>query len=177
MIHKIEEEMFKLPLHEYTLTFDDGLYNHYFYKDALSLIPTKKIFFISSNIVCNSTQNQAFTTSDLAHEKSKNGNYEDFMTVDQIKEISNTPDMEIGCHSHYHSNIDHLSTLADKIKFIKQDTNTSLQWFADNIGIIPTKYCFPYNNDLQGMYKLAIQDKFTEFYGRERIPIETLLRS
>jgi peptidoglycan/xylan/chitin deacetylase (PgdA/CDA1 family) len=174
MIHKIEEDMFNLPLHKYILTFDDGLYNHYHYKDRLAKISTKKIFFVSSNIVCMGSQNHSFTSSSAAHDKAKQGLFEDFMTIAQIKELAATPDMEIGCHSHYHRNIDLLSTLSEKIKFIKEDTQLSLQWFH-NIGIIPTKFCFPYNNDMQGLYRLAIQDQFTEFYGRERIPVETLL--
>lgn len=177
MIHKIEEAMFNLPLHNYTLTFDDGLYNHFYYKDRLAAIPTQKIFFIATNHICMGSQNHAFPSSEVAHEKARNNIYEDFMTIKQLQSIADTPSMEIGCHSHYHHDVDCLATLSDKIKFIKEDTTLSLQWFKDNISITPSKYCFPYNNDLGGLYKLTLNKLFTNFYGRERIPIETLLHN
>lgn len=175
MIHTIEEWMFSLPLENYELTFDDGLYNHFYYIDRLVKIPTKKVFFISSSIICNGPQSSNFCSSEAAHEKARVNNREDFMTIDQIKQLAHYENVEIGSHSHFHTNLNTFNTLAEKISFIKNDTTAVLEWFGSNLGVRPVKYCFPYNDDLQGLYKATLLPfGFTEFYGRERIPIETL---
>ena len=52
IIHEFEERFFDLPLDQYILTFDDGLYTQYVFLEELKKIKTKKYFFISSGIVC-----------------------------------------------------------------------------------------------------------------------------
>lgn len=178
MIHTVTEEMVStiLPLH--TLTFDDGLYNQYvFYKSHIKQLPNKKIFFISSNFICNSQQSNEFIPSDAAQDKGRNGNYEDFITVAQIKELLEDPLVVIGGHSHSHAQYNN-HTLVDKVRLLQNDTETMLQWFQTNLNHTPTHFCYPYNNDYNGMYKAVLHRYgFTNFYGRERIPIETLLHN
>ena len=178
MIHEIREEMFDLPLEDYILTFDDGLYSQYYYFDQLKTIKTEKIFFISTGIVCNGVQSTEFPTSAVAHDKAFSGNQEDFLTLDQIKELYNTPGVSIGAHGHSHTNLDQFPKLFDKFKYIEDDIEPMLNWFSENLGTKPTKFCYPYNNDLNGMYaKLLSKYGITEFYGSERIPVETLLQN
>ena len=50
MIHEFKEEFLNLPLENYTLTFDDGLYTQYKFFNEIKKIKTNKFFFISSNI-------------------------------------------------------------------------------------------------------------------------------
>ena len=177
MIHEVREEMFKLPLEDYTLTFDDGLYSQYYYFDRFKALKTQKIYFISSDIVCtNQTQSRAFTACAEAHAKAFAGNKEDFMTLAQIQELMQDPNVTIGAHGHLHKNLDSIPKLIHKVEHIKQDTELMLEWFWDKLRIKPTAFCFPYNNDLDGMYRGLLKSYgFTEFYGRERIPIEKLL--
>lgn len=175
MIHEIEEWMFSLPLENYILTFDDGLYSQYFYKDHFKKLNTQKIYFISSNIICSGIQSTDFPKCHDAHEKAFQGNYEDYMTVDQIKELMSDPLVSIGAHSHNHVRLNQFSTLFKVTNHIKQDTEQMIVWFEDTLNFRPTKFCFPYNESFQGMYPAILkQYGFREFYGNERTPIETL---
>lgn len=178
MIHEIEDRLFDLPLHEYILTFDDGLYSHYYHFDKFKDIETEKIFFISTGIICNGTQSKGFPNSVVAHEKAFAGNYEDFMTLAQIVELRNQPNVTIGAHGHSHKDLNTFATLNEQIKHISNDTRLMLSWFSFHFGYIPTSFCFPYNNDLHGMYTgLLKKYGFTDFYGKERIDGSTLSNS
>ena len=174
-IHEIDKSVFELPLHKYTLTFDDGLYSQYYYFSNFQKIPTEKVYFISSGIIATTTQSSRFPKCDVAHRKAFSGNTEDYMTVEQIKMLMKDPLVTIGGHSHSHTRLDNFSRLVDKIYHIKKDTEIMLEWFDKHLNFLPTSFCFPYNEDLNGMYgALLKQYGFTNFYGRERIPIETL---
>ena len=178
MIHQITEEMFSLPLENYILTFDDGLYGHYYYFEQVKKIPTEKIYFISTAFVNNGHQSTKFPTSVEAHAKAKSGNYEDFISLDQLEEMLYTPNVSIGGHGHNHVSLDSMRSLYEMVNSMSTDTNAMMQWFGANLNIAPTKFCYPYNNDVNGVYT-AMLKKFglTEFYGSERIPVETLLRT
>ena len=177
MIHEIREEMFDLPLENYILTFDDGLYGHYCYYPKFAKISTEKIYFISSGIICKGQQNLLFPSSKEAHEKAFNGNFEDFMTVEQIQELMKDPLVSIGAHGHSHKDLDLFDKLFDKVRHIQSDTDQMIEWFEKTLSFKPTKFCYPYNNDLDQLYPTLLKKKgFTEFYGRSRIPIESLLK-
>lgn len=170
MIHKITDSLFERNLEDYVLTFDDGLYSHFYYFDKFSRIKTEKIYFISSGIICTGAQNNNFPTSSEAHKKAFAGNYEDFMTVEQIKELAKQPNVTIGGHGHSHKDLHELNKITDRIKFIIDDTETMLKWFKSQLEISPKSFCFPYNNDLSGLYKgMLINYGFTDFFGKERI--------
>ena len=176
MIHEVTEKLFDLPLEDYILTFDDGLYSQYYYFDKLRLIPTEKIFFISSNIICNGPQSMEFPACRVAHNKAFLGNTEDYMTVEQIKELMSDPLTSIGGHSHTHTRLTTYTKLIEKLQHIKQDTDLMLAWFRNTLNFSPTKFCFPYNENYQGIYSSILKRYgFTEFYGQERKPVETLL--
>jgi hypothetical protein len=178
MIHEIKEAMFSLPLENYTLTFDDGLYSQFYYFDKFKSIPTEKIYFISSGIVCNGKQSVEFPTCVDAHKKAFEGNTEDYMTLAQIKELMQDPLVSIGGHSHSHRRLDSYSKIVERLQYLKQDTETMISWFEENLGFVPKQFCFPYNNDYQGMYSGILKHYgFNELYGRERIPVETLLHT
>ena len=177
MIHEVREWMFDLPLQDYTLTFDDGLYSQYYYNDRFKQLGTQRIYFISSNIISNSIQSIEFPTCVEAHKKARLGNTEDYMSVEQIKDLMQDPNVVIGAHSHSHTRLNTFKTLAEKVKYINSDTELMLQWFDATLDFKPTHFCFPYNEDLDGLYQgLLKKQGFTDFYGRGRIPVETLLR-
>ena len=176
MIHQIREEMFDLPLENYILTFDDGLYSHYYYYPKFAKIPTEKIYFISSGMISNGPQSLSFPPSDKAQEKAFAGNFEDFMNVWQLKELMKDPLVSIGAHGHSHKNLNDFASLFDKVNHIEKDTLEMLGWFKENLGFTPTKFCFPYNNDLNDLYPGLLKKRgFTNFYGKERIAIESLM--
>lgn len=174
----MSEDVFSLPLADYILTFDDGLYSQFAFLSRLSTIPTDKIFFISTKYICEGQQSGAFIDSRTAHDKARTGVYEDFMTVDQIQQIMNTPGCYIGGHGHAHVRMDLINRKVDQIQTIIADTTEMLDTFDRVFGLTPTKFCFPYNNDVGELYPTMLRRYgFTEFYGRERIPVETLLRN
>lgn len=152
MIHDITEDIFSLPLENYILTFDDGLTKHYTYYDNFKKINTEKIYFIPTGIT--------------------------ELTIEQIKCISNDPLTTIGGHSHLHKSLKLFETLDLKIKHIMSDTELMINWFEQNLNEIPDKFCYPFNDDCNGIYTAIVRKYgFTKLYGRERIPVETLLHN
>ena len=176
MIHEVRESIFNLPLENYILTFDDGLYSQYYYYPRFRDIPTEKIYFISSNILCAGSQSSGFPSCEEAHEKAFSGNCEDYMTLEQVKELSKEPLVSIGAHGHNHIRFGHFSMTTEKMQLIATDTQEMLHWFYTNLGTRPIRFCFPYNDDVDGLYSGMLKRfGFTEFFGKERIDIQSLL--
>ena len=176
MIHEVDEKMFDLPLENYVLTFDDGLYTQYLYRKEFQKFKTPKIYFISTNILAMGTQSAEFITCREAHQKAFAGDKSNYMNLEQVRDLMNDPYTTIGGHSHNHKRLDQLDSVVDKIYHMKMDTELMLAWFDSNLNYRPTQFCFPYNEDPYGLYKLILEKQgFTEFHGHERIPIETLL--
>lgn len=176
MIHAMTEAMFALPLHEYTLTFDDGLYSQWKYIDRLIDIDTDKIFFISTKFICTDDQTDCCVPSSVAHQKARQGIFEDFLTAEQIAIINQSPRCYIGGHGHAHVRLNDLTRFVDKIRVAEQDLTTMCDAMQKLVGYIPTSFCFPYNYDINGMYQALLRRKgITKWYGHERTPIETLL--
>lgn len=170
MIHEIKPDIFNLKLEDYILTFDDGLYSQYYYRKEFQAIPTQKIYFISSGIVSKGQQSKTFPTCEEAHKKAFQGNYEDYMTIDQILELQSDPNTYIGAHSHFHTDLRNFS-LIDTLDHIKKDTDLMMNWFAVNLNMQPTRFCYPYNYDAKGIYTEYLKRYgFSKFYGNERIP-------
>jgi len=171
MIHEFKKEFLDLPLENYTLTFDDGLYTQYLFINELRKIKTDKFFFISSNIVCSEDTNQdeTFINSIDAHKKAFNGIYTNYMKWSQIKEIDSYDRCNIGCHSHFHS-----FKTADCVECIILDNRYMLNDFNKHLGKIPDIFCFPFNKET-GLYKEILAKKgFNKFYGKERIDINEI---
>lgn len=169
MIHEMWKDMY-IP-EDCTLTFDDGLVSQYKYGRTL---PNKKIFFISTGIICHQNQSQEYITCEEAHRSAFDGNYENYMTVAQLKNLLNNG-IEIGGHSHSHQDLFKLPTLGDKVKHIKEDNEQMMEWFKINLNYTPTAFAFPYNYDLNGIYKEMLKKYgFTNFYGEERITLDEI---
>lgn len=168
MIHEVAEWMFDLPLHEYVLTFDDGLYTQYTHFDKIKNIDTDKIFFINTGIVAteHTDQSDVYIQCQVAHDKLFNtGDLSHYMNWSQIVEISNEPQCEIGAHSHMHIRHTGFNTI--------HDTKMMMKHFKQN-NLTPTSFCFPYNDDNEVYKCLLKQYGFTKFYGKERIDINVL---
>jgi peptidoglycan/xylan/chitin deacetylase (PgdA/CDA1 family) len=176
MIHEVFDEIFNLDLEKYILTFDDALYSQFYYYPQISKIKTKKIFFVSTNIISNVKQSKNFLSCVESHKKAFNGNKEDYMNIDQIKFLMYENDVEIGAHSHNHKTLSQFKTLNEKVEHIKKDTELMINWFDQNLNYVPKKFCFPYNDDLNGFYKLLLKKYgFQDFYGKERLNVNHLL--
>lgn len=176
-IHQINEDLFNLPLEDYILTFDDGLYTQYKYINELAEINTRKIFFISTWIVCPtpSLQDKEYIKCDAAHEYFfETGDARNYMTWDQIREISETPNCEIGGHSHFHRDIEIMEP-KNKRSFLNRDTRLMRREFLNELGYVPKSFCFPYNYT-EILYNCILQKaNFIEFFGEGRLEINRLL--
>jgi peptidoglycan/xylan/chitin deacetylase (PgdA/CDA1 family) len=178
MIHEFKESFLDLPLENYILTFDDGLYSQFQYINELQKIPTQKIFFISTGIVCPEDQNQSTThiTCSEAHKKAFKGNFEDYMTWNQIRHLHSLPDCTIGAHSNSHTRLNTFASLSDKVSYITSDTKEMISIFKSKLSYQPTSFCFPYNENIDNIYNgLLKKSSFTDFYGYERLNIDEIL--
>lgn len=168
MIHEVAEWMFDLPLHEYILTFDDGLYTQYLHFDKIKHIDTDKIFFISTGIVATeqTKQSNVFIQCHAAHGKLfDNNDLSYYMNWSQIQEISRDPQCEIGAHSHMHVRHTGFNTI--------HDTRLMNETFKQQ-NLNPTCFCFPYNADNE-VYKCILKRHgYKKFYGAGRIDIYDL---
>lgn len=175
MIHEFREEFFSLPLERYVLTFDDGLYSQFYYWPALQMVQTEKIFFVSSGIICDTHQSTNFMVCEDAHKQARLGDFSQYMTEEQITELMADPLVTIGGHSHTHTRLAGM-TLTEKVHHMTSDTKQMLSWFDSTLRFRPTSFCYPYNDDISKMYPAVLKRfGFEKFYGKERIPIETLL--
>lgn len=175
MVHEVDERLFDLPLEQYVLTFDDGLFTQYKFIDQLQEIPTTKIFYITTGTICehSSYQSQKYITCTDAHNKYfQSGVTEDYMTWKQIRYISSLDGCYIGAHSHNHKNYMHyelpISHMIDDVRVMKQT-------FIDNLGYIPEEFCFPYNY-IPEVYDRYIQLKgFKTTYSINRVDVNDIL--
>ena len=175
MIHEFHDWMKRLPLKDYILTFDDGLFSQYYYFNFLKKIPTEKIFFISTNIIHseNSPQSTEFPSCQEAHKEYFNtGNTCHYMNWEQIKEIHQTPSCHIGGHSHKHLRYDNLGIKELYIN-LKQDTQEMIREF-NHQDIKIKHFCYPYNIQYPLYQKILEQYGVQFFFGNERIPIESI---
>ena len=141
------------------LTIDDGFLS--FYKNAWPILKEKKIPFI---LFISTREVGAFN----------------YMTWDQIKEISKEDFVEIGNHSHTHE------YLADENNdLIKEDIAKSISIFEKNLGKNSHFFSYPfgeYSNDFKNIIKdfgfkyafgqhSGVMDETKDFYELPRYPI------
>ena len=141
------------------LTIDDGFLS--FYKNAWPILKEKKIPFILF-----------VSTREIGASN--------YMTWDQIKEISREDFVEIGNHSHTHE------YLADETNdLIKEDITKSISIFKKNLGKNSKFFSYPfgeYSNDFKAIIKdfgfkyafgqhSGVMDETKDFYELPRYPI------
>lgn len=111
MIHNIRKEYFKLPLKQYTLTFDDGLFSHYYYYPLLNRHNDREmLFFIPSSFIRPGGCRERFTGEYIKTIKSKKymyqavieNNFAAFMRVEELQELAREENVRLGVHSHFH---------------------------------------------------------------------------
>jgi len=157
MIHKFKEEYLNIPLDDYILTFDDGIYNHYlWYKTIIKKFPNiKMIFFISGNIINNTNIYLDIDSPEAHNMYFKQNRLDGFMSMSQIIEISKNDNCYIGIHGYNHLNIVNMRKhykLKELYDLYKIDCYNMFNWSSDlyskNIlskNINELIYCTPYN--------------------------------
>jgi hypothetical protein len=174
MIHEWKDEYKTLPLYDYILSFDDGLYSQYQALEYLKTIDTPKYFFISTGIVrdTETPPNDKFITCRDAHKKAFDGNYEDYMSWDEIKEIQRTKNCFIGGHGHNHIQLKNIK-LRKKLELMSKELVMFDVFKEHDIDI--DKFCFPYNYKDDIYMGFLKQKGIKEFYFYERFNIDTLM--
>jgi Polysaccharide deacetylase len=152
MIHQIDDSLFNKDLENYVLTFDDGTVDHYDYFHQFDRFNTVRIYFIIPTKIGT----------------------DGYLTLEQVRYLMLQPNTYIGGHSYYHRKFDNEGLLR-KTHHIHTDTQMMIDWFEKNLGFKPTKFCFPYNDDVNGVYAAMMKNfGIRELYGKERIDASTL---
>ena len=110
MIHDIRKEYFDLNLDQYRLTFDDGLFSQYYYYPLYKNHPEMVTFFISTSFIQPGQSRSMYAGEYIPYLKPKKYMYrsfierqfDHFMTVEEIQELSAKANVQIGVHSHWH---------------------------------------------------------------------------
>ncbi len=152
-IHSLKKEYFDLPLHEYHLNFDDGLFSQYYYFPLLRRYEHELLYFISSAFIRPGPARKMFAGTYIPYRKSKKymnqalmqDNYDDFMRIEELQVLAKKKGVHIGLHSHFHDIIV-TRTHAQKRKPLSQ-------WKLDHIGY-PATAAVP---DFSIRSKLAFQ--------------------
>lgn len=188
MIHKWHKKYFKYDLQNYILSFDDGLYSQYeAIPEIIRKFPTIEIFFYVSTNIINRDYDpvREYDEAPIAHEKARNGNFNSYVTYNDLKKLSIYQNVTVGVHGHNHISPRKLSSLPlrEQIKIWKNDAK---EMIVNSIKMInnkiikkePLYYCTPYNeyNDLQiGIIKKSFKLYFKEdliITGPDRYDIE-----
>lgn len=168
IIHEITNEVLSKDLSNFDIiTFDDGLYSQYIHLDHFLKFGKPMHFFVSTHFVCPNgiTQQKEAVYSGVAHDHARNGDFSYYMNWSQIREIHNTPNCQIGGHSHKHTR---LSSLEENIA----DTNTMMAIFASN-GITISSYSYPYNVPNPHRRHSVLAHGIADIFGQERVWVET----
>jgi peptidoglycan/xylan/chitin deacetylase (PgdA/CDA1 family) len=137
MFHDLRREHFELPLERCRLTFDDGLYSHYYYLNLLENHPHALTFFITTSFIRGGAARPVFSGRHLEYREASfyaqramiEGDFSGFMTVEEVQHLAARTNVRIGAHSHFHD-----VTLTDVHP--KKRRSTSL-WRLKRFGQVP----------------------------------------
>lgn len=183
-VHDVCEDLFRLNLNEYILTFDDALYSQFYYWECINKLGNDTILFIPTNaIIISDYVRKRFNSEfikfkdcyEALDEWKCNNKRNHYMTLGEIKFLIKYYNIRIGGHSHNHMHPRmYGNTLYDRIKFIKNDVKTMFEWFKKHLNIRPVDFCFPFNEEDYFLKIILEEEGITNFYGQERTEIETL---
>jgi len=111
MIHDLRPEYFDLPLGDYVLTFDDGLFSHYYYLPLLRRCGSPLLFFLATALVGEGPARPPFagrtlpyrTPAEYARAAFLAGDRRDFLTVEEARILAREKGVRLGAHSHFHA--------------------------------------------------------------------------
>jgi peptidoglycan/xylan/chitin deacetylase (PgdA/CDA1 family) len=109
MLHDLRREHFDLPLERYRLTFDDGLFSHYYYHPLLATHSRPLTFFITTAFIRQGAARPVFAERYLEAQDAAaymrralvGSDFSCFMTVEEVQYLAAQPNVRIGAHSHF----------------------------------------------------------------------------
>jgi hypothetical protein len=110
MFHDLRREHFELPLERCRLTFDDGLYSHYYYYPFFEHHPHALTFLITTAFIRTGAVRPVFSGRYMAYREASfhaqraliDKDFSGFMTVEEVQQLAARPNVRIGAHSHFH---------------------------------------------------------------------------
>jgi hypothetical protein len=110
MFHDLRREHFELPLEGFRLTFDDGLYSHYYYLPRWEHHPQTLTFFITTSFIRPGAARPLFTDRMLEYREATfyaqraliDREFSDFMNTEEVQYLAGRPNVRLGAHSHFH---------------------------------------------------------------------------
>lgn len=180
-IHELNNTVIDLINNSYNenilLTFDDGLYSQFKYKDNIN--NKNRIYFICPNLINTKEINNEDVTCYVAMSKHFYDNSNEYyMKLEHVQTLINEG-YTIGAHSFYHENIKYklkrklnyknidMSRSFLSIKdenYIRKDTELMLNWFNEYLNIKPSYYCYPFNDSNDRLCNILKTYDFTEFF-------------
>lgn len=157
-------------------TFDDGLFSQYKFVNKLKSVTCKKCtVFVSSDFVYTGEDVQLIDiVAPKAHELARMGDYRAYCTVEQLKEMEFNG-INIGNHGATHYNFEDAGYgIRKTLNKVRSEVDSSVNFFKSN-NIVTKSFAYPYNNKIPFYETLLKNEGVVDFYGRERINIDTLL--
>jgi len=110
MFHDLRREHFDLPLERFRLTFDDGLYSHYYYLPCFENYPHALTLFITTSFIRPGGARPVFSGRYIEYREAASyaqralidEDFSGFMTVEEVQHLAARPNVRIGAHSHFH---------------------------------------------------------------------------
>jgi hypothetical protein len=110
MFHDLRRAHFELPLERFRLTFDDGLYSHYYYLPRWEHHPQALTFFIVTSFIRPGAARPRFTGRMLEYREAAfyaqraliDQDFSGFMTIEEVQYLAGRPNVRLGAHSHFH---------------------------------------------------------------------------
>ncbi|MEJ5359878.1 MAG: polysaccharide deacetylase family protein [Desulfobacterales bacterium] len=111
VIHDLRPEYFALPLDGWALTFDDGLFSHYYYLPLLQRFPGPLLFFLPTSLIGEGPARERFdgrflpyrSPAEYARDAFLRGKREAFLTVEEARFLARQEGVRLGAHSHFHA--------------------------------------------------------------------------
>lgn len=174
MIHAWHDKYLEMDLNNYILSFDDGLYSQVDgIKKIVQKFPDVEIrYYVSTGLINVGGYPRTYNESDVAHRIfQETGNTGDFVSYDDLLELSKISNVTIGLHGHMHLDLQHLQrnySLADQFKIWDEDI---LKMLFSTIQLVQQKIidpniihlCMPYNQDFP-LYVATFRKKFSVYF-------------
>jgi len=180
MIHAWHDDMLKIKLDDYILSFDDGLYSQVLgIRKIVDIYPDINIhFYVTTGFINIDNCPRTFNESDIAQDLAINMEmYGDFVSYDDLIELSKLKQVTIGFHGHRHlrpSLFKRNNSLNDYIYHMRKDIDSMVEValkFKD-LQLIkngaPILYCTPYN-EKDDLVIALIRKGFNTFFSEPLI--------
>lgn len=195
LIHEVTEEILNLPLEDYVLTFDDGLYSFWYYYPIIKRLNTEKYLFITTNMAWNAAvprpqypakpaENIDITCYEAMADWESKDHKHNYISISEVEKVRGQPTAAkfwptiIGGHGHNHLNFKKIWEEEGIMAFINafsEDTLSMMEFFHTWWNFYPKYYSIPFNAEPEVFRGLLCDYGIHTVFGGERIDVEQIL--